>query len=199
MTALFTEALPPLEEDAATVAAVERAARGANYLHFSCHGSYNWQDPMQSGLGLADGALSLARIITDLDLSACRLVTLSACETGITDIRQSPDEFLGLPAGFLQAGAPAVVSTLWPVSDLSTMLLMERLYQNLLGVREAKNQPPMPPAAALREAQIWLRDVTAGELAKRPDEIGEIFKDLPPDQTRYSHPYHWAAFTFSGA
>lgn len=63
---------------------------------------------------------------------ACRLVTLSACETGITDIRQSPDEFLGLQAGLLQAGAPTVVSTLWPVDDLSTMLLMERFYQNLL-------------------------------------------------------------------
>jgi CHAT domain-containing protein len=102
-------------------------------------------------------------------------------------------------AWFLQAGAPAVISTLWPVSDESTMLLMERLYQNLLGVREAKNQTPIPPALALREAQIWLRDVTAGELALRTDQIGETYKELPPEQTRYSKLYHWAAFTFSGA
>jgi CHAT domain-containing protein len=197
--ALFAKALPALEEDAATVAAVERALGSGNYLHFSCHGSYNWQNPMHSGLSLADGRLTLAKIIAELDLSASRLVTLSACETGLTDIRQSPDEFLGLPAGFLQAGAPAVISTLWPVSDESTMLLMERFYQNLLGVREAKTQSPMLPALALREAQIWLRDVTAGELALRTDQIGETCKELPREQTRYSSPYHWAAFTFSGA
>jgi len=197
--ALFAETVPPLEEEAATVKAVMDATPKANYLHFSCHGSYNWQDPMQSAVWLADGGLSLATIISDLNLTASRLVVLSACETGLIDIQESPDEFLGLPAGILQAGAPAVVSTLWSVRDDSCMLLMERFYQSLVGVRDGAKQPPMPLAAALREAQIWLRDVTAGELGKRTDHVGEFFAELPKDKVPFDNPYHWAAFTFSGA
>jgi CHAT domain-containing protein len=99
-------------------------------------------------------------------------VVLSACETGIVDVNRSPDEYVGLPAGFMQAGAPAVISSLWTVDDHSTALLMERFYRNH---REKKMSFP----AALREAQLWLRDEAEGG--------------------RYAHPYYWAAFTFTGA
>jgi len=183
-----------------------------NLLHFSGHGFYNWEEVMQSGLVLADGALTLSHLISQADLSAVRLVTLSACETGITDIRQSPDEFLGLPVGLMQAGAPAVISTLWAVNDLSTMLLMERFYHNYL-------REEIEIAEALRQAQLWLRDVTAGELTKRfgedkqvlfnhtrlPDDIvisanRRFSRDFNnPEERPFEHPFHWAAFTFSGA
>jgi CHAT domain-containing protein len=209
--ALFDPAeLQRLVEDAATTDAVVQSASGHSYLHFACHGFYDWQNAMQSGLLLADGKpLTLAEIIAKLDLSATRLVTLSACETGLTDIRQSPDEYLGLPAGFLQAGAPAVISTLWAVDDLSTMLLMEHFYQ-------AHLQDHLPPAAALRQAQRWLRDLTAEHLRQRfaaereallttrmPGEVVSAqyrrFAALDPDERPFAHPFYWAAFTFSGA
>ncbi len=188
----------------------------AAYLHFCCHGLYNWNDPMQSCLVLANHKpLTLSEIIGQLKLDNTRLVTLSACETGITDIRQSPDEYLGLPAGFLQAGAPAVLSTLWEVNDLSTMLLMDRFYQ--LHLRDKLEIPH-----ALRQAQIWLREITARELAQRFADEEEkalnahtrmcietasdyftCFADLAACHGReyrpYAHPYYWAAFTFSGA
>lgn len=183
----------------------------AGYVHFACHGSYHWADPMQSGLELANHQpLTLAQIIGQFDLNNTRLVTLSACETGLTDIRQAPDEYLGLPTGFLQAGAPSVVSTLWAVNDLSTMLLMERFYQ--VHLREGRDFP-----AALRQAQIWLREVTAGELAQRfADEEDALlsttrmsiqtasdyftrFTKLKPKERPFAHPYYWAPFTFSGA
>ncbi|OUL69376.1 hypothetical protein CA603_50910 [Paraburkholderia hospita] len=48
----------------------------------------------------------------------------------ITDVSKSPDEYLGLPAGFLQAGAPARVSSLWAVDDGSTALLTSRFHKN---------------------------------------------------------------------
>ncbi len=152
---------------------------------------------MQSGLVLAQGqTLTLSKIIGKLELSATRLVTLSACETGITDIRQSPDEYLGLPAGFLQVGAPAVISSLWPVNDMSTMLLMKRFYQNLLG---HDGTAPLPPASALCAAQRWLRKASAKELREHSDDVAAALRKREASDTPFSHPHHWAAFTFSGA
>jgi CHAT domain-containing protein/tetratricopeptide (TPR) repeat protein len=180
----------------------------AGYVHFACHGFYDWDDPMRSGVDLANRKpLTVAQIIGELNLKSTRLVTLSGCETGITDIRHSPDEYLGMPAGFLQAGAPAVVSTLWEVIDLSTMLVMKRFYQ--LHLRDGLDLPE-----ALRQAQLWLRDVTASELAQRfadealvssthtPIEIASEylsrFATQEPSQRPFAHPFYWAAFTFSG-
>jgi CHAT domain-containing protein len=194
----------------ATAEAIKQSV--ACYLHFAGHGFYRWEDPMQSGLFLADReALTLAQIIGELNLDAIRLVTVPACETGLTDIVKAPDEYLGLPAGFLQAGAPAVVSILWAVNDLSTMLLIERFYD--LHLNEGKEL-----ADAFRDAQIWLSNLTADELAERfGDEVESAMSGDPriPLETAstayvrfafqdaanrpFAHPFHWAAFTFSGA
>lgn len=212
VAALFdAEAKQILLENEATPSAIMQAASGLTYLHFAGHGLYDWQDIMKSGLVLADGAtMTLSEIIISLTLDITRLVTLSACETGLTGIWQSFDEYVGLPAGFLQAGAPGVVSTLWAVDDLSTMLLMERFYEYHL-------QHGMEIAAALRQAQLWLRDVTAAELserfsAERQVLLGSIrmstevvsrefrrFAMLNPDERPFAHPFYWAPFIFSGA
>jgi hypothetical protein len=115
---------------------------------------------MQSSLLLAKGErLTLAGIIGRLDVSTARLVALSACETGLTDVRASPDEYLGLPTEFLRRGTPGVMSSLWAVSDFSTMLLMHRFYR-------AHFRDGLDPASSLRAAQCWLRDATNAELAE---------------------------------
>ncbi|MCL4299210.1 MAG: CHAT domain-containing protein [Anaerolineae bacterium] len=211
VTRLFGPEAQTLVEAEATPEAVEHAAPGQTYFHFSGHGFYNWSDVMQSGLVLANKTrLTLSEIIAKLDLSSARLVTLSACETGMTDISQSPDEYIGLPAGFLQAGAPTVLSTLWAVADLSTALLMERFYRNHLDGK-------MDLAAALREAQLWLRDLPVKEVAEYADQCyrqskgtkGEAtllrFKqhydylaENEPTTCPFVQPYYWAAFTLSG-
>jgi CHAT domain-containing protein len=194
-----------LVEHAATEEAVVREASGRTYLHFACHGFHDRESSMRSGLVLADDEpLTLADIISKLDLRAARLVTLSACETGLTDLLRSPEEFIGLPAGFLQAGAPAVVSTLWPVSDRATSLLMEQFYFKHL-------QKGLHPSKALRSAQRWLRDSTREELCQyyeSSDRVSardaraaraELVVGGPPDDRPYANPYFWAAFTFTGA
>jgi CHAT domain-containing protein len=66
------------------------------------------------------------------------------------------DEHFGLALGPLYAGAPTVWGTLWAVADVATGLLMGKAYE-LLGEGKSK-------AAALREAQLWLRDLTAAEV-----------------------------------
>jgi CHAT domain-containing protein len=77
-------------------------------------------------------------------LRGTRLVVLLACQTAITDFNDLPEEAIGLPGGFVQAGVPGVVGTLWPVNDLSTMLLMVKFY-------EAHLKEGLTPAAALRD------------------------------------------------
>ena len=106
----------------------------------------------------------------DVALRGAWLVVLSACQTAITDLKDLPEEAIGLPGGFVQAGVPGVVGTLWPVNDLSTMLLMAKFY-------ECHLKEELAPAAALRKAQLWLRD---------------------PNERPYAHPYYWAPFVFYG-
>ncbi len=214
------------EGQAGTKEAVESGVGGRAYLHFSCHGIYNWDDPPQSGLALADDSLTLADLQSDaVDMSAARLVTLSACETGLTDVvKGSAEEYLGLPAGFMLAGVPCVISSLWRVSDLSTAMLMEGFYLNHLHGdpdEGPETRSPLPPAEALRRAQVWLRDkVTVQEAAERCDaQIAEFEsrgEDPPewlslawrkyaqiarktPYVSPFTHPYHWAAFALYGA
>ncbi|MEH1840138.1 MAG: CHAT domain-containing tetratricopeptide repeat protein [Nostoc sp.] len=124
----------------------------ANCAFFFCHGYFNFASPQDSGLQLADGNLTLADIITHFKLENCRLVTLSACETGFTDITSASDEYIGLPSGFLLAGSTNVVSSLWTVSATATALLMIKFYEEL--------QQQNNIVLALNTAQRWLRDTT---------------------------------------
>ena len=121
----------------ATWTAVSKSFMRARHLHFACHGLYEWRDPLRSALILAGlgqegrsgtGYLRLLELVNARDSTVGRLVTMSACETGITDVRELPDEFIGLTSGWLRAGFPGVISTLWKVDDLSTMLVKVRFY-----------------------------------------------------------------------
>lgn len=190
----------PLLDSQVRVQEVKDKVRGANYVHLACHGTFGWgKDPLAASLYLAnDNPLSLSEIISRLDLKSTRLATLSACETGIIDVNESPDEFLGLTAGFMQAGASGVVSSLWTVNDRSTALLMERFYRNHL------EENGMEPVAALREAQLWLRDLTREKLSEHFKAKGDrsasrkILLEGPPFEKLYESPYYWAAFTYNG-
>ena len=230
-TALFTsqgQTVCRLDIEEATQAAVLREAAGQAYIHFACHGIYDWNDPMASALmlfggrrwdrGIEPDPLTLAEIQRELDLRSARLVTLSACETGFTDPSDVLDEYVGLPAGFLLAGAPAVVSSLWAVDDFSTALLMEEFYRWHLEDKQGI-------AAALRGAQLWLRDLTRDAVVERVDRARakahakagagdegarllwtrldalreELLEDYGPQDRPFSHPYYWGAFIASGA
>ena len=93
-------------------------------------------------------------------------MVLSACETGLYDIDRNPDEFVGLPATFMQAGAAGVVGSLWLVDDLATALLMAKFYDlHLGGPKGSGPKGGLAPPTALRQAQAWLRDSTRMELA----------------------------------
>jgi CHAT domain-containing protein len=117
-------------EDQATVTALRQAAPGCRILHLAAHGDFRPDNPLFSGLALADGWL------TTLDIFSFRLraslVTLSACQTG-RNVVGGGDELLGLMRAFLSAGAASLVLTCWAVEDRSTARLMEAFYQKLAG------------------------------------------------------------------
>ena len=101
---------------------------------------------MFSSLRLGDTWLNLFDIF-NLHLGA-ELITLSACETGMSAVSEG-DELLGLARGFLYAGTPSLVVSLWTVNDRSTAQLMRRFYE---GLREGLGK-----AHALRQAILDLK------------------------------------------
>lgn len=190
----------------ATEANVLAALGKASHWHFATHGKFFPRQPRQSAVYLADGAaLTMGTLLDRADLGTPRLVVLSACETGLVEVGYAPEEFTGLPSAFLQAGAAGVVASLWPVDDVSTALLMMRFYDQHFGAK-------LPPAAALRAAQIWLRDATreqlitfvaetmkAGRVSKAHETLlmGPLEK-FQTGEKPYRHPLHWAAFQYYG-
>jgi CHAT domain-containing protein len=143
-------------------------------IHFATHGIADTDHPALSGLALSmvgsdarprEGFLNL-RDIYNLRLDA-DLVVLSGCRTALgRELRG--EGLIGLMRGFQYAGAARVVASLWRVDDRATELLMSRFYRALW-------LDGLPPAAALRRAQLALR-------AERP----------------YRDPFFWAAFVLAG-
>jgi CHAT domain-containing protein len=164
-----------LDFDASRATAMSPELSQYRFVHFATHGLINTVHPELSGLVLSlvdrqareqDGFLPSFEIF-NLRLPA-DLVVLSSCRTALgTEVRG--EGLVGLTRAFLYAGAGRVVASLWMVDDEATCELMKRFYGGMLG-RER-----MPPAAALRSAQVAL----AG-------------------QRRWEHPYYWAAFVLQG-
>ncbi|MBN2224816.1 MAG: CHAT domain-containing protein [Deltaproteobacteria bacterium] len=121
-------------------------------IHLACHGKFREDDPLLSSLYLAsdksnDGMLSVWELF-GLDLGRSSLVVLSACETGLSKVLNG-DELIGLSRGFIYAGTPSLLVTLWEVADDSTGALMADFYRNL---KQGVTKPE-----ALRRAQLWLK------------------------------------------
>lgn len=139
---LFPRSEVLLDADA-TLEALRLGAPRADVLHLACHGQFRPDSPLFSSLRLGDGWLTVRDAYT-LDVGA-GLVTLSACETGVSAVAPG-DELIGLVRGFFYAGAPTLLLSLWTVDDEATSELMTDFYTALrAGSR---------PAAALRAAQL---------------------------------------------
>ncbi|MBD2458861.1 tetratricopeptide repeat protein [Nostoc sp. FACHB-87] len=144
------------------------------FVHFATHGILNSINPELSGVVLSlvnqkgeveNGFLRLNDIF-NLKLPA-ELVVLSACETGLgKEVRG--EGLVGLTRGFMYAGSPRLIVSLWKVADEGTSILMTKFYTKML-------QENLKPAEALRVAQLEMLQ-----------------------SEKYSAPYYWAGFTLQG-
>lgn len=143
-------------------------------VHFATHGILNSKNPELSGVilslvddkGMAQNGFLRLHDIYNLNLPA-ELVVLSACRTGL-GAGAKGEGLVGLTRGFMYAGSPRVVVSLWYVSARATAELITRFYKGIL-----KNN--LKPAAALRKAQV--------EMSQSP---------------QWKSPYNWAGFVLQG-
>jgi CHAT domain-containing protein len=136
------------------VAAINGQARPA-FLHIGAHGNFYPTDAMESAIWLSpeggNGAPAEAwnaRAIATVDMRRIALVTLSSCESGLTD-PEVPRDVFGIARALLFAGSKAIVAPLWAVDDQATaeyMLALHTAYG-----RDA------PAVLALQQAQGALR------------------------------------------
>ncbi|GLZ79566.1 hypothetical protein Afil01_43730 [Actinorhabdospora filicis] len=200
----------------ATRAWLLESLREGHTVVASCHGEFDAWNVFASRLFLARGeTLTLDDVLGEAaDLSGLRLLVLSACQTAVMDIRRGAlGEARGLATGMLQAGARAVLASLWPVDDRATYLLIVRFMREWLPGNGS-------PSAALARAQAWLREATYAELAgldEGPAAVrGRGFRygaqeaahlaaalagrraEVDPEGRPYADPVHWAGFQVFG-
>ena len=103
---------------------------GVDVLHLATHGFFDAARPLTSSIVLSGAErpvmLTAARLF-ESPLPA-KLVVLSACETGVGKA-VAGDDFLGLSRSFYLGGTLAVVSSMWPVDDVSTRTFMETFHE----------------------------------------------------------------------
>jgi tetratricopeptide (TPR) repeat protein len=118
-----------------------------------------------------DDGLLTANEVAGMDLWGTKLVTLSACETGLGEASDGEGVY-GLRRAFVLAGAQNLVMSLWSVDDQSTFRLITGMYKHIA----AGDLPPRALLAAQREFIAAERKAGTGR----------------------SHPFYWAAFVSSG-
>ena len=144
-------------------------------VDFATRCSIDSRHPELSGIALStvdrqgrpqDGFLRLNEIY-NLKLNA-DIVVLSACQTTLGESARG-EGIVGLTRGFLYAGAPQVLASLWSVDDRATTEFLRRFYDALL-------RRGLPAAAALQSAQLALLN-----------------------DPGWKDPYYWSAFVLQGS
>ncbi len=149
-------------------AAYEDAVAHSDILHLATHARADLKNPDLSFVALYGGQEIRGFEIQSQQTEAS-LVTLSACETAVGKTIRG-EGALSLSRAYFQAGAKAVVASLWSVNDQSTSMIMTHFYKYL---KQGKRKD-----VALHQAQ--------------QDYLSTV--DL-----KYRHPYYWAGFILTGS
>lgn len=188
-----------------------------NALTFLGHGEYNWENPSQSFLGLLtdrsgngfNDVITLENLVEQISPQV-DLITLAGCETGVPKITAQMSDYKGFAEDLLsRCSVSTVISTLWPVQQISTVLLMRQFHQFWLLGDPVSGEKSLPPTTALRKAQLWLRALTREQTIAELERLASVY----PSETitkeiqvlregiverPYAHPYFWSTFYVMG-
>jgi CHAT domain-containing protein/Tfp pilus assembly protein PilF len=160
-------------DDLATENNFKKLAGNYDILHLAMHTIVDNENPMYSKLAFTqnvdsfeDGFLNTYEIY-NMKYNA-RLAVLSSCQTGYGKL-QKGEGVMSLARGFMYAGCPSIVMTLWQVSDRSGARLMKDFYRSL---KNGKNK-----TASLRDAKL--------EFLRKADQLK-------------AHPYFWSTYVVIG-
>lgn len=119
-----------LFEDAATIKSVIANLNGRSIIHLSGHIEYDYENPLQSGMPLANGRLlRAADLYLRYGLIEGALVVAAGCDSG--RVQPKGNDLLGLTSGFFYAGASAILMSLWSIDDAATSHFAPLFYQQL--------------------------------------------------------------------
>ena len=187
-SAWSTSTIQLFASEQATETQLDTYAADASIIQIIAHGNLLAPTPYDSFVAMTpangeDGLFTVAEVY-DLQLHQTDLVVLSACETGLEQLKSSVgsddnrrttspisngDDIVALNRAFLAQDVSAVVSTLWVVDDAASAELMSSFHRYLSTGDDA--------ATALRQAQIDVR--------QNPDE-------------NWGHPYYWSGYVLAG-
>jgi CHAT domain-containing protein len=208
---------------AATVEFLSSVVKPGSVVHLSVHANIEGRNDHEPVFLFSDGRLTARELSLLLGESGARSVFAAGCSTGVVDVVQDLDEVVGLPARLLSQTCNLVVSSLWPLSDEATSILVSSFYAQLnAGVSGAE---------AMRRAVRDLRALTVNDLRtlRRQAAVRERSAPArygaPPDDSSktasdsgvllkwrnwavaklggrsrpYAHPLYWAALTVNGS
>ncbi len=170
-----------LTQESATEAKVRQNVAGRSLVHLASHGMADGSHgnlfgalaltPVDAGDTSNDGFLTVAEMF-DLDLHACELAILSACDTNIGP-NQRGEGTWSMCRGMLTSGARRVVTTDWQVADEASAHLV---YAFVYYLHDSESQA-RDHAECLRNARLSIRN---------------------HDTRQWRHPYFWAPFVLTG-
>lgn len=176
-------------------------SEGYPVIHIASHYSFKPTAQKDSFLLVGDGHLTFGEMFDkDKNLfGAVDLLTLSACETGVSG---NGTETEGFPYKAQELGAKSVIASLWKVSDAGTPELMTRFYQS------RKDNPMMSKGEAFRRAQLsLLKGKVESEDNSSANRTGvfavsgkkiELPLFVKDEKKPFAHPHYWASFVLIG-
>jgi CHAT domain-containing protein len=158
-------------------------------VHLATHADFTSGPVQESYIQFWDQRLSPDRFRElNLRYPEVQLLVLSACRTAVGNAQAE----LGFAGLAVMSGSKAAIATLWPVSDVGTLVLMTEFYRHLRTANKTE---------ALRQAQIALlrQKIRLSNTIALQNRTTSWPPELKTNQNRdISHPYYWAAFTVIG-
>jgi CHAT domain-containing protein len=171
--------------------AAARARHPFGIVHLATHASISANSVQDSYIQFWDQRLSLDAVQSlKLRAPVVQLLVLSACQTALGNANAE----LGFAGFAVQSGAKAAIASLWQVSDIGTLVLMNELYK-YLGTTAIKSQALRQAQIALLQGNITIDNSPILRGANDPTLQQAL---QAANQFNLKHPYYWAAFTLIG-